>query len=77
MKVVFHYDAGPALRQRLAALTGEGLSVFHCPEDDDARFSELMGDTGVVFPPAQNLDFLIAVEFVAGNDFLRIHQTLL
>ena len=28
--------------------------------------------TGVVFPAVQNLDFLIAVKFVAGNDFLRI-----
>ncbi len=49
MKVVFQYDAGPALRQRLAALTGEGLSVFHCPEDDDARFAEMMGDAEVLW----------------------------
>ncbi len=49
MKVVFHYDAGPALRQRLAALGGEGLSVFHCAEDDDARFAGLMGDAEVLW----------------------------
>ena len=49
MKMVFQYDAGPALRQRLAALTGEGLSVFHCPEDADARFAEMMGDAEVLW----------------------------
>ena len=38
MKVVFHYDAGPRLVGRLAALSAAGLSVAPCAEGDDARF---------------------------------------
>ena len=44
MKVVFHYDAGPALARRLAALSAEGVEVALCGAADDARFRALMGE---------------------------------
>ena len=36
--VVLHYDVGPALAERVAALTDEGLRVLTCPQGDDERF---------------------------------------
>lgn len=44
MRVVFHYDAGPALARRLAALSGEGVEVALCGAADDARFRALIGE---------------------------------
>lgn len=42
MRVLYHYDAGPALRRRLAAL--DGLDVAVCSEqDDDGLFALLPG----------------------------------
>lgn len=32
MKVLFHYDAGPKLRQKLETLQADGLEVVCCPE---------------------------------------------
>ncbi len=32
MKILFHYDAGAALREQVAALAGQGLEVVCCPE---------------------------------------------
>ena len=49
MKVVFHYDAGPALAQRLAELSRGGLSITHCAENDEARFARLMAVTHVLW----------------------------
>ena len=48
MKAVFHYDAGPRLAARLAALAGEGFAVAACPEEDDARLLALLPDAEVV-----------------------------
>lgn len=42
MKVLFHYDAGPKLRERLLRLDDDGISVVCCPEGPDQPFfSEL------------------------------------
>jgi len=49
MNVIFHYDCGPWLEERLAALASEGLNVRICPEADDSRFQELMADTEVLW----------------------------
>lgn len=43
MKVVFHYDAGPALRRQLDAYRGVGLDIAVCPETDDERFGTQIG----------------------------------
>ncbi len=42
--VLFHFDAPPALRARLAPLL-EGLDVRWCAEHDEDRFAELLTDS--------------------------------
>ena len=49
MRVVFHYDAGPALARRLAEVAGDGLEIAACPAADDARFRTLMRDADVLW----------------------------
>ena len=49
IKVVFHYPAGPGLRARLNDAAGSDLTVEDCPENDDARFAELMTDADVLW----------------------------
>jgi len=44
MKAIFHYDAGPQLQARLAALAREGFDVTPCPEADDALLAALLPD---------------------------------
>jgi hypothetical protein len=48
MKTIFHYDAGPALMARLAALATEGFEVTPCPEEDDGYFAALLPDAEVL-----------------------------
>ena len=47
MRVLFHYSAGKALRDRLDAVVGLEVSV--CPEADDRRFVDLMRETDVLW----------------------------
>lgn len=49
MNVLFHYDAGPNLTQKLAALATDGLAVSDCPLHDDGRFAALMRETDVLW----------------------------
>ena len=49
MRVIFHYDAGPALARRLAEMSADGLDIAVCPAADDARFRELMADSDVLW----------------------------
>ncbi|MBM3516303.1 MAG: hydroxyacid dehydrogenase [Alphaproteobacteria bacterium] len=49
MKVVFHYDASPALLGQLRALERHGLAVDPCGESDDARFTALMREAVVLW----------------------------
>ena len=49
MKVLFNYDASPALRRRFAELADQGLAISHCPESDDATFAQLIGDAEVLW----------------------------
>ena len=49
MKVVFHYDAGPALEARLAELSDSGLDVATCPVEDRDRFTTHMRDAEVLW----------------------------
>ena len=48
MKAIFHYDAGPHLTARLAALAGEGFHIAPCPEADEARLAALLPETEVL-----------------------------
>jgi phosphoglycerate dehydrogenase-like enzyme len=49
MKVVFQYDAGPALQQRLAALAKSGLDVAVCPVEDREAFAAAMLEADVLW----------------------------
>ena len=49
MRVVFHYDTGPALARRLAEVAGGGIEVAACGEADDERFRALMADADVLW----------------------------
>jgi len=49
MKVLFHYDAGPALRKKLAALSADGLDVVCCPEGPDQPFLDELKDVEVIW----------------------------
>ena len=49
MKVVFRYDAGPKLRQQLAALKDQGLDIVLCPEGPDEPFKTEMRDAEVLW----------------------------
>jgi phosphoglycerate dehydrogenase-like enzyme len=48
MKAIFHYDAGPRLQARFAALSGEGFEIAACPEADDARLASLLPEAEVL-----------------------------
>jgi phosphoglycerate dehydrogenase-like enzyme len=48
MKAIFHYDAGPLLQTRFAALRADGFEVTPCPEADDVRLSMLLSDAEVL-----------------------------
>jgi phosphoglycerate dehydrogenase-like enzyme len=48
MKAIFHYDAGPRLDARLAALAGDGFTLVSCPESDEARLASLLPDAEVL-----------------------------
>src|SRR5437588_4285661 len=39
MKTIFHYDAGPPLMARLAALAADRFEIIPCPEEDERRFA--------------------------------------
>ena len=49
MRVVFHYDTGPALARRLAEVSGDGLEIAACPAADDAAFRDLMQGADVLW----------------------------
>src|SRR3954451_23567079 len=48
MKAIFHYDAGPLLPTRFAALRADGFDIMPCPEADEARLAALLPDAEVL-----------------------------
>ena len=49
MKVLFHYDAGEALRSEIAALRSQGLNVVCCPEGPAEPFDSEVTDAEVIW----------------------------
>jgi phosphoglycerate dehydrogenase-like enzyme len=49
MKVLFRYDCGPKLAQRLLGLEAEGLDVATCSEADDDTYARLMAEAEVLW----------------------------
>lgn len=72
MKVVFHYDAGPALAQRLAELSRGGLSITHCAENDDAGFVRLMAEAQVLWHVLKP----VTAEVIANAPNLKLIQKI-
>lgn len=49
IKILLHYDAGPAWRRKVASLGDQGLHVECCAESDDAMFDALLPETDVIW----------------------------
>lgn len=49
MKILLHYDAGPAWRRQVASLSDRGMHVECCAESDDAAFNALLPEMDVVW----------------------------
>src|SRR3954462_6303347 len=48
MKAIFHYDAGPRLQARFAALRAEGFEITPCPEANDTLLATLLPEAEVL-----------------------------
>lgn len=72
MRVLYHYDAGPALRRRLEGLAEQGLDVAVCGERDDARFFELLAETEALWHCLRPVD----AEVLAAAPRLRLVQKI-
>ncbi len=49
MNIVFHYDAGPRLAERLQELEGNDISITVCPVENRSDFRRLMGKADVLW----------------------------
>ena len=49
MKIIFHYDCGPWLAQRLKALINDGMDITVCAENDQVHFAGLLPSTEVLW----------------------------
>ncbi|OUS06429.1 hypothetical protein A9Q81_02550 [Gammaproteobacteria bacterium 42_54_T18] len=49
MKVLFHYDAGPALKKQLESLKSQGLDIVCCPEGPEQPFMDELKDAEVIW----------------------------
>lgn len=73
MKVLYHYDVGPWLRDRLTRMAeDEGLRIAICSERDHDGFLEQMADTDVLL---HNLEPVMA-EHMAAAPKLKLVQKI-
>lgn len=72
MKVLFHYDAGPILKEKLQALKSQGLEVVCCPEGPEQPFMEELKDAEVIWHVLQPL----TKEIIAQAPKLRFIQKI-
>jgi phosphoglycerate dehydrogenase-like enzyme len=70
MNVLFHYESGPSLTSRLAAIPG--LHVTICPESDDARLMRLLPETEVLWHVLKHC----TAEMIAAAPRLRLIQKI-
>jgi phosphoglycerate dehydrogenase-like enzyme len=56
MRVLLQYDAGPALRRRLAQSMREGLQIDICAEADQSRFEALIAHCDVLWHVLKPID---------------------
>lgn len=72
MKVVFHYDAGPRLREQLRELSGAGLDVAVCPVEDRDGFAQQMRTAEVLW----HVLAPVTADVIAGAPRLRLIQKI-
>jgi phosphoglycerate dehydrogenase-like enzyme len=48
IKAIFHYDAGPRLQARFAALRADGIDIAPCPEADETALFALLPEAEVL-----------------------------
>lgn len=72
MKVVFRYDAGPALRRELATLKEQGIDVVLCPEGPDEPFLSEMRDADALWHILQP----VTAETIAAAPKLKLIQKI-
>jgi phosphoglycerate dehydrogenase-like enzyme len=49
MNVLFHFEGSAQLARRVAALSGEGIDIVLCPENDDAAFARALPGAEVIW----------------------------
>ncbi|MCZ6666067.1 MAG: 2-hydroxyacid dehydrogenase [Gammaproteobacteria bacterium] len=72
MEIVFHYDTGTVLANRLADLSSGGLSISHCTENDDAGFGRLMAEAEVLWHVLKP----VTAEVIANAPNLKLIQKI-
>ena len=72
MRVLYHYDAGPALLDRLRGLADEGLDVVTCAETDDDRLFSLLPEVDVLWHCLRPID----AEFLDAAPRLTLIQKI-
>ncbi len=72
MKVLFHYDVGPAFAAHSEALGEQGIEVSSCPQGDEERFRRLLADVDVLWHVLQP----VSGKHIAGAPRLRLIQKI-
>ena len=72
MNVVFQYDASPNLSARLRELSTDGIEITSCPEQDAARFRELMREADAIFHVLKP----ITAEIIGQSPKLKLIQKI-
>ncbi len=72
MRVLFHFEAGPALRARLAGLNAEGIGVDIVPVSDRERLAECLPDAEVFWHVLEP----ITAEVIQAAPKLRLIQKI-
>lgn len=72
LRVIWNYDAAPALRRQLEALADQGLDVSVCPEADDARLFDLLPQADVLWHCLRPVD----ARMLAAAPRLRLIQKI-
>lgn len=56
MKVLFHYNVGPLLKNQIQRLAADGINITCCPEDDDDQFFKELIDTDILWHVLRPVD---------------------
>lgn len=71
-KILFHYDAGPRLRESLQQYADDGLDIVCCPEGPAEPFMTELGDADVIWHVLQPID----AEIISRAPRLKLIQKI-